>query len=122
MVPKPVSGILSQIGAVCVLFVVLFFGPLATDAQAHGPDAGLSVQMAENWEESAGSQSQADAQRMSGTDCGVNCCSATSCAAGVLNASHPGIAAVVADNRFAVQDNVFAKPSPQSSLKRPPKA
>lgn len=122
MVPLHGSGILSQIGAVFVLFVVLFFGPLATDAQAHGLHAGFTVQMAENWDEIPGSKSEAEAQRMAEADCGVNCCSPASCAAAALNASHPGIAAVAADNRFAVQDNALGKPSAQSLLKRPPKA
>ena len=124
VVPVHVFGILSRICAGLILFVVLFFGPLASDAQAHGIHAGLSVQTAANWEESAGSESEAkaEAQRTMETDCGVYCCSATSCAAAVLTASHPGIAAFAADNRFALLDNALAKPSAQSSLKRPPKA
>ena len=122
MVPLHVFGILSRIGAVFVLFFVLFFGPLATDAQAHGLHAGFTVQMAENWEEIPGSQSEAEAQRATEADCGVNCCSPASCAAAALNAPYPGIAAVAADNRFALQDNALGKPSAQSLLKRPPKA
>jgi len=124
VVPVHVSGVVSRIGALFVLFVVLFFGPLASDAQAHGLHVGLSVQTAANWEESAGSESEAEteAQRTMEEYCGVNCCSATSCASAVLNVSHPGIAAVAADNRFAVQDNALTKTSAQSSLKRPPKA
>lgn len=122
VVPVLVFGMLSRIGAVFVLFVVLFFGPLASDAQAHGLHAGLSVQTAANREQSAGSESGAEAQRATETDCGVNCCSPTSCAVAFLNVSHPGIASVAADNRFAHQDNALSKPSPQGSLKRPPKA
>jgi len=124
ILPAHVFGILSRIGAGLVLFVVLFFGPLASDAQAHGTHAGLSVQTAANWEESAGSENEAgaEAQLVLEADCGVNCCSATSCAAAVLNAPHPFIAAVAANNRYTFQGNALTKPSPQSSLKRPPKA
>ena len=120
--PVHAFGILSRIGALFSLFAVLFFLSSAGEAQAHGLHAGLSVTTAANWVESAGSDSEAEAQRATETDCGVNCCSAISCAAAVLTASHPDIAAFAADSRFALQDNALAKPSAQSSLKRPPKA
>jgi len=122
VVPVPVSAVLLRIGAVFALFAVLFFGPLASDAQAHGLHAGLSVQTTENWEPSAALESGAEVLRATEADCGVNCCSATSCAVAFLNVSYPGIAAIPADTRFALQDNALTKPSPQTSLKRPPKA
>ena len=122
VVPVHVYAVLLRIGAVFALFAVLFFGPLASDAQAHGLHAGLSVQTAANWEQSAGSESGAEAQRATEADCGVNCCSATSCAVAFPNVSYPGIASIPADTRFALQDNALTKPSPQTSLKRPPKA
>ena len=122
VVPVHVSAVLLRIGAVFALFAVLFFGPLASDAQAHGLHASLSVQTAANWEQSAGSESGAEAQHTTEADCGVNCCSATSCAVAFLNVSYPGIASIPADTRFALQDNALTKPSRQTSLKRPPKA
>lgn len=122
VVPVHVSAVLLRIGAVFALFAVLFFGPLASDAQAHGLHASLSVQTAANWEQSAGSESGAEAQRTTEADCGVNCCSATSCAVAFLNVSYPGIVSSPSDSRFALQDNALTWSSPQSSLKRPPKA
>ena len=122
VVPVDVFAVLLRIGAVFALFVVLFFGPLARDAQAHGLHAGLSVQTAANWEQSAGSESGAEAQRATDAECGVNCCSATSCVVAFLNVTYPGIASIPADSRFALQDNALTKPSPKTSLKRPPKA
>jgi len=117
-----VFAILSRIAAVLFLFVVLSFGLLASQAQAHGSHGGFSVQTVANWDEPTGSERDAQAQRTTEADCGVNCCSAASCAAAVLIALHPVLGAVAADTRFAAQDNALAKPSAQSSLKRPPKA
>jgi len=122
VVPVHVSAVLLRIGAVFALFAVLFFGPLASVAQAHGLHAGLSVQTAANWEQSAGSENGAEAEGATEADCGVNCCSATSCAVAFLNVSYPGIASIPVDARFALQDNALTKPSQQTSLKRPPKA
>lgn len=122
VVSELVSAMLLRIGAVFALFAVLFCGPLASDAQAHGLHAGLSVQTTENWEQSAGSESGAEVLRATEADCGVNCCSATSCAVAFLNVSYPGIASIPANTRFSLQDNARTKPSQQTSLKRPPKA
>ncbi len=122
VVPVDVYAVLLRIGVVFALFAVLFFGPLASDAQAHGLHAGLPLQTVANWEQSAGSESGAEVLRATEADCGVNCCSATSCAVAFLNVSYPGIASIPADTRFALQDNALTKPSPQTSLKRPPKA
>ena len=122
VVPVHVSAAILRIGAIIALFVVLFFGPLARDAQAHGLHAGLSVQAAATSDQSAGSESGAEAQHATEADCGVNCCSPTSCAVGFLNVPRPGIASAAADSRFALQDNALTRPSPQTSLKRPPKA
>lgn len=122
VVPVHPSAMLLRIGAVFALFAVLFFGPLTSEAQAHGLHAGLSVQTAAYWEQSAGSETGAEAQSATEADCGVNCCSATSCAVAFLNVSYPGIDSIPADTRFARQDNALTKPSQQTSLKRPPKA
>ena len=122
VVPVHVSAVLLRIGAVFALFAVLFFGPLASDAQAHGLHAGLSVQTAANWEQSAGSKSGADVQRATAADCGVNCCSATSCAVAFPNVAYSDITVVSADTRFALQGNALSRSSPQTALKRPPKA
>ena len=112
VVPVDVSAVLFRIGAVFALFAVLFFGPLSSYAQARGLHAGLSVQIAANWEQSAGSESGAEAQRATDADCGVNCCSPTSCAVAFLKVSYPGIASIPADTSFALQDNALTKPSP----------
>lgn len=115
------SCVLFQISALFVLVAVLFLGPLASEARAHGLHAGLAVQMPTDQAESAVSQDEAEAASEQ-TGCGVNCCSATGCAAAVLNAAHPGIVVVAIDSRFAVSGHTPPRPSPQSSLKRPPRA
>ena len=115
------SGVIFQISALFVLVAVLLFGPFADQARAHGLHAGLSVQMPANWAESSESLGDAEAESSEG-GCGVNCCSATGCAAAVLNAPHPSIAVVAIDERFALSGHSPPKPSPQSTLKRPPRA
>lgn len=114
-------GMLLRIGAFFALVAVLFLGPLASEAQAHGVHAGLAVQMPTDQGESTVSQDKAEAVGAQ-TGCGVNCCSATGCAAAVLNAAHPGIVVVAIDNRFALPGHTAPRPSPQSTLKRPPRA
>lgn len=115
-----VAGVLFQISALFVLVAVLFLGPFAGEARAHGLHAGLTLQMPANWAESTVSQDEAEAVSAQ-TGCGVNCCSATGCAAGLLNAAHPAIAEVAVYNRFALPGHTPPKPSPQGTLKRPPR-
>lgn len=115
------SGVMFQISALFVLVAVLLFGPFADQAQAHGLHAGLTVQMPANWAESSESLGDAEAESAE-AGCGVNCCSATGCAAAVLNAAHAGVFVVAIDSRFALTGHSLTKPSPQSTLKRPPRA
>jgi hypothetical protein len=115
------SGVLLRIVAFLALVAVLFLGPFAGQAKAHGVHAGLTVQMPANWAESTVSQDAAEAVSAQ-TGCGMNCCSATGCAAAVLNAAHPGIVVVAIDDRFALPDHTAPKQSPQNTLKRPPRA
>ena len=114
-------GTLLRIGAFFALFVVLFLGPFAGQAQAHGLHAGSTVQMPANWAESTVSQDEAEAVSAK-TGCGVNCCSVTGCAAALLNAVHPGIVVVATDGRFALSGQISTEPSPQGTSKRPPRA
>ena len=115
------SGVLLRIGALLVLLAVIFFGPFSGEARAHGLHAGLTVQIAEGLAESTVSRDEAEvASEQNG--CGLSCCSATGCSAAVLNAAHPCFVVVAIDGRFALPDNTAAKPSPQSTLKRPPRA
>ncbi|WP_309667999.1 hypothetical protein [Tabrizicola sp.] len=116
-----VAGVLFRISALFVLIAVLFLGPFAGQAQAHGLHDGLSVQMLANWAESTVSQDEAEALSEQ-AGCGVSCCSATGCAAAVLSAAHPCIVVVAIDDRFALPGHTAPKPSPQSTLKRPPRA
>ena len=115
------SGVMFQISALFVLVAVLLFGPFADQAQAYGVHAGLTVQMPENWAETTVSRGEAEAESAE-AGCGVNCCSATGCAAAALNAARPGIIFVATDSRFALPGQSATKPSPQSALKRPPRA
>lgn len=115
------SGVLLRIGAFLALVAVLFLGPFAGQAQAHGLHAGLTVQMPANWAESTVSQGDAEVASVQ-AGCGVNCCSATGCASAVLNAAHPGIFVLATDSGFALPGHTSTKPSPQSALKRPPRA
>ena len=114
-------GVMLRIGAFFVLVAVLLLGTFAGQAQAHGFHNRLTVQMPASWAESTVSQDEAEAEGAEAS-CGVNCCSATGCATAVLNAAHPGIAAVATDSRFALPGQTSTKPSPQSTLKRPPRA
>jgi len=114
-------GTLVRIGAFFILVAVLFLGPFAGQAQAHGVHSGLTVQMPANWAESTVSQGEVETVSAQ-TRCGVNCCSATGCAAAVLNAAHPCFVVVAIDDRFALPGHTAPKPSPQSTLKRPPRA
>jgi hypothetical protein len=115
------SGVLLRISALFVLVAVLLFGPFADQAQAHGVHAGLTVQMPANWAETTVSRGEAEAESAE-AGCGVNCCSATGCAAATLNAAHLGIIFVATDSRFALPGRSSTNPSPQNSLKRPPRA
>ena len=115
------SGVLLRIGAFLLLVAVLFLGTFAGKAQAHGVHAGLTVQMPVNWAETTVSQDKAEAVSAQ-AGCGVNCCSVTGCTAAILTAAHPAIVVVALDDRFAWLGNTPPKPSPQSTLKRPPRA
>ena len=115
------SGVMFQFSALFILVAVLLFGPFADQAQAHGLHAGLTVQMPANWAETTESLGDAEAESAE-AGCGANCCSASGCAAAALNAAHPGIIVVVNDSRFALPGQTPTKPSPQSTLKRPPRA
>ncbi len=114
-------GTLLRIGAFLVLVAVLFLGPFAGEARAHGLHAGFTMQMPADRAESMVSQDKAEAVSAQ-TGCGVKCCPTTGCAAAVLNAAHPGIVFVAMDDRFALPGHTPPKPSPQSTLKRPPRA
>ena len=115
------SGALVRIGAFFVLIAVLFYGPFADQAQAHGLHAGLTVQMPAILAETTESLGDAEAESAE-AGCGANCCAATGCAADVLNADHPGIIVVATDSRFALPGQTSTKPSSQSTLIRPPRA
>ena len=115
------SGVIFQISALFVLVAVLLFGPFADQAQAHVLHAGLTVQMPANWADSTESLGDAEAESAE-AGCGANCCSAAGCASAVLNAAHPGIIVVLTESRFALPGLTSTKPSPQSTLKRPPRA
>jgi hypothetical protein len=114
-------GVLLRIAAHFVLVALLFLGAFAGEARAHGLHGGLTVQMPANWAEITVSQNEAEAVSEQ-TGCGVNCCSATGCAAAVLNPAHPGIVVVSIDERFAFPGRAPSKPSLQITLKRPPRA
>ena len=113
------SDMLSRIVALFVLVAVLFLGPFAGEARAHGLHAGITAQMPENWAESTVSQGETVSAE---TDCGVICCSTTGCAAAVLTAAHPDIVFDAIYDGFVFPSNTVPRPSPQSSLKRPPRA
>ena len=113
-------GAVFQISALFVLVAVLLLGPFAGQAQAHGLHAALTVQMPANWAETTVSQAEAEAVSAQ-TGCGVNCCSATGCAAAVLNPAHAAIVVVAIDDSFALSGHAPPRPSPQSTLKRPPR-
>lgn len=108
-----------RIAALFVLAAVLFLCPFAGEARAHGLHPSMTVQMPANWAESTVSQDGAVSAQ---TACGVNCCSTTGCAVAVLNAAHPDIVFVAIDDGFVFPRNTVPRPSPQSSLKRPPRA
>lgn len=123
--PIRASGLLMRIGAFVILLAAMFFGVFASEAHGHGVHTGLSVQMPPTVAEGARSQSEAEAERTpesAEAGCGANCCSATGCAAAVLDASYPRIAEVAEDSRFALPGHPPTKPSPKDSLKRPPRA
>ena len=113
-------GAVFQISALFVLVAVLLLGPFAGQAQAHDLHIGLTVQMPANWAETTVSQAEAEAVSAQ-TGCGVNCCSATGCAAAVLNPAHAAIVVVAIDDSFALSGHAPPRPSPQSTLKRPPR-
>ena len=114
------SGVLLRIGAFLVLFVVMFVGPFAGQAQAHGLHAGLTVQVPANWAETTVTEDEAEAMSAQ-AGCGVNCCSATGCAAVVLDSAHAIIVVVAIDDSFVLSGHTPPRPSPQSTLKRPPR-
>ena len=114
------SGVLLRIGACLVLFVVMFFGPLAGLAQAHGLHTDLTVQVPANWAETTVTKDEAEAMSVQ-AGCGVNCCSATGCAAAVLDPAHAIIIVVAIDDSFVLSGHTPPRPSPQSTLKRPPR-
>lgn len=113
------SVMLLRIVALFVLAAVLFLGPFAGEARAHGLHPGMTVQIPANWAESTVSQDEAVSAQ---TALGVNCCSTTGCAVAVLTAAHPDIVFVAIDDGFASPGHTVSKPSPQSALKRPPRA
>ena len=117
------SGVLLRIAAFLVLVAVLFVGPFAGEARAHGLHAGLSVQMTANMTQGTVSQDKAEAVSAQ-VLCSVKCCSATGCvvAAAVLTDTHPCIVVVATDDSFALPAHTAPKPSPQGTLKRPPRA
>lgn len=114
------AGVMFQISALVVLLAVLFLGTFTGQAQAHGLHAGLSVQMPANWAEGTVSKGEAESV-VAQTGCGANCCSATGCAAAVLEPAHPACVVVANDDRFALSGHTPPRPSPQSTLKRPPR-
>ena len=119
-------GAVFQISALFVLVAVLLLGPFAGQAQAHDLHIGLTVQMPAKWAETTVSQAEAEAEAeaeavSAQTGCGVNCCSATGCAAAVLNPAHAAIVVVAIDDIFALSGHAPPRPSPQSTLKRPPR-
>lgn len=110
---------LLRIGAFLALVAVLFLVPFAGEARAHGLHGALTVQMPSDWTETTVSQDEAVSAQ---AGCGVKCCSATGCTAAVLNVAIPSIVIVALNVCFVLPSDTPPGPSPQSTLKRPPRA
>lgn len=116
------SIVLSRLAGMLVLFVLLFLGPLATEAQAHASHSGSLVQMSLGLTKIAENQVDADdvAENASAC-CGVKCCATAGCTSAVLTEANPSHMETAAVDSFTLAVQVPIKPSPQSSLKRPPR-
>jgi len=120
--PLRASVVLSRLAGMLVLFVLLFLGPLATEAQAHASHSGSLVQMSLGLAEIAENQADADDVAENGNACcGVKCCATAGCTSAVLTDAHPSIMETAAVDSFTLAMQVPIKPSPQSNLKRPPR-